>query len=78
MVRRSSTNPKTVRTLACFEQALAIHRALGNRADEAIPLVDVSTAHFGLDNPAAAIADLEQALPTLRATGNTPTEVGAL
>ncbi|WP_425440858.1 tetratricopeptide repeat protein [Polyangium sorediatum] len=70
------SEPARART--CFEQALAIHRALGNRAEEAITLVDMSAAHSGLDNPAAAIADLEQALPILRSAGNTPTEVGAL
>ena len=60
---------ETRRALDPFQQALAIHRQMGNRKGEATTLNNMGTAYSRLGDGERALELYKQALPAFRACG---------
>jgi len=64
--------------LAAYGQALRLHRAVGDRGNEAATLTGIGLVHHGLGEPQRALEHYQQALPITREVGDRAGEAATL
>jgi tetratricopeptide (TPR) repeat protein len=66
------------KALACYEEALPIRRAVGDKSGEAAALTNIGMVYYATGEMQKALAYLQEALPIYRAVGDKSGEAGTL